>query len=107
MHEFVIEICTTLESQDQANELAKYCVESRLAACVQICPINSVYGWKGEVCESKEYLCTMKTTLTASTALKKAIYDKHPYDLPEILIRKTKASTEYANWVFTQTSCDR
>ena len=43
-----IQISTTTETKEQAQKIAQYLVETRLAACVQITgPITSIYRWKG------------------------------------------------------------
>ena len=41
---------TTWPNKDTAKSIAKLLVENRLAACVQIFPIESVYIWQDKVC---------------------------------------------------------
>lgn len=49
-------IVTTTETKQQAKEIAASLLTAKLAACVQLLPIESHYVWKGEVTESTETL---------------------------------------------------
>ncbi len=104
----IVEITTTLETMEQAQQLADALVKSRLAACVQIAgPIQSVYQWQGEICNSTEYRCTIKTTANLQARLFSAIREQHPYEVPEILVTKVSASSEaYGRWLQAQVSDD-
>ena len=49
MTEF-IQVSTTTETEQAAQDIAAALIEQRLAACVQVSgPIQSVYRWQGEV----------------------------------------------------------
>ena len=60
-------------------------IEGRLAACVQITPIESVYVWQGAVQQAGEFRLLFKTTSQAHAALVRLIAALHPYDLPAVL----------------------
>jgi periplasmic divalent cation tolerance protein len=100
-----IQISTTTETKEQAQEIAQYLVEEKLAACVQISgPIESTYRWKGKVETAKEYLCLIKTRTTLFKEVETAIKKLHPYETPEIIaISIIKGSKEYLNWLYTET----
>ena len=70
MAEF-IQITTTTETEEDARRIAHELVSRRCAACVQVVgPIKSVYRWQGNVEESTEWRCDVKTiTLLALLAL--------------------------------------
>ncbi len=104
MNPEIVEITTTVDSELAATTLAKQIVSARLAACVQIDgPLLSIYRWQGEVCEAKEWRCTMKTLGSASTKLIEFINQAHPYDVPEILLVEVDASSNaYAQWIAEQ-----
>ncbi|MEM7478284.1 MAG: divalent-cation tolerance protein CutA [Planctomycetota bacterium] len=98
----IVELTTTLETQDQAESIAKSIVESRLAACVQIAAIHSVYRWKNETCSGAEFRCSFKTTLQVLPKLKAALMTQHPYELPELVTSSLECSPEYQTWVESQ-----
>jgi len=50
MEDAYIVVLTTVGTKQFANDLAHSIVSARLAACVQMQAVQSVYRWKGEVC---------------------------------------------------------
>lgn len=101
----IVEITTTVESEPQANELARKLLGSKLAACIQVSgPIQSHYCWEGKVCETTEYRCVIKTVPAKQQATVDYLASEHPYDVPEILLVVKDANEAYENWAREQTS---
>jgi periplasmic divalent cation tolerance protein len=102
----VIQVFTTLDSQQAADNLGRTLVERRLAACAQVLgPISSTYWWEGAVESAEEWLCLIKTTWDAYGALEQAICESHPYDVPEILAVPVSAGhSAYLDWLRAQVS---
>ena len=100
----IVEVTTTVDSEQAASNLARQIVAARLAACVQIDgPLSSIYRWQGEICEAKEWRCTIKTLQIASAQLVDFIGEHHPYEVPEILvIHVHSAAAPYAQWMAEQ-----
>ena len=96
-----IQISTTTETKEQAQKIAQYLVETRLAACVQIAgPITSVYRWKGKVETASEWLCLIKTREELFEKVEAAIKKMHSYETPEIIaVPIVKGSKEYLIWL--------
>jgi len=96
-----IQISTTTETKKLAQKIAKYLVEQKLAACVQISgPIESTYRWKGNVETAIEWLCLIKTRTSLFKKVEAAIKKLHPYETPEIIATPiVKGSREYLNWL--------
>jgi periplasmic divalent cation tolerance protein len=96
-----IQISTTTETKEQAQKIAQYLVEQKLAACVQITgPIESTYRWKGKVENAQEWLCLIKTRDSLFKKVETAIKKLHPYETPEIIaVPINKGSKEYLNWL--------
>ena len=91
---------TTLPSRESAQALAREAVQRRLAACVQIQAIDSVYRWQGEVCEEAEWRLLLKTTQARQAALAALIAELHPYDLPALLSLPVQwAEPGFAAWI--------
>ncbi len=99
-------VITTVESQGDANQLAKAIIDKSLAACVQIDgPVTSHYRWSGEIQCTQEYRLTFKSTNAAWPALKEALVKQHPYDEPQIIKLAVTDSTDgYRDWVIDQTT---
>lgn len=69
-----------------ADALARALVDDGIAACVNIVPqVRSVYRWKGQVCADEEALLLIKHRASSFEALRQAVLERHPYELPEII----------------------
>ncbi|GBC74201.1 Divalent-cation tolerance protein CutA [archaeon HR05] len=87
---------------DEANALkaARGAVDSRLAACVNIAKIRSIYRWEGKVEDAEEYLALFKTTEDSLPRLKEFISSTHPYKVPEMVsIAMDSVSERYMAWM--------
>ncbi|PKN51809.1 MAG: cytochrome C biogenesis protein CcdA [Deltaproteobacteria bacterium HGW-Deltaproteobacteria-13] len=100
-----IQISTTTETKEEAQKIAQYLVEQKLAACVQICgPIESTYRWKGKIETANEWLCLIKTREDLFNKVEAAIKKLHSYETPEIIaVPIVKGSNEYLNWLDDET----
>lgn len=96
-----IQISTTTDTREEAQKIARYLVDQKLAACVQITgPIESTYRWKGKVETAAEWLCLIKTRDSFFKKVEAAIKKLHSYETPEIIaIPIVKGSREYLQWL--------
>lgn len=95
---------TSIDTQERARALAHALVEARLAACVQILPVHSVYRWEERVCGEPEHLLLIKTRSTCYAALQAFVLEHHPYSTPEILRTPvTDGAAPYLQWIHAQT----
>jgi periplasmic divalent cation tolerance protein len=96
----LLAVHTTVADLEDAHAIARSLVERRLAACAQIEPIESVYVWKGDVQQEREFRIVVKTTAARYGAVEAAIRALHPYELPAIYALPTEhAFAPYAAWV--------
>ena len=100
MSEAVI-VLTTVAGGADARSLAHALVEARVAACVNIVDrIHSVYRWEGRVAEDAEQLLIIKTSAERVTALREALFARHPYDVPEFVVLPIAAMSDaYGAWL--------
>lgn len=95
--------CMTMVSvatKEQASTISKYLVANRLATCVQITKINSVYVWDGECQEDDEFLLLIKTEKSKFPEIEEAVQRLHDYDVPEIIcLDITDGSHDYLAWI--------
>ncbi len=93
-------IQTTVGSDAEARMLAQQLVHEKLAACVQIHPISSVYVWQGETQDEAEFLLLIKTKADLYSQLEKLLLEHHPYETPEIIrVPIEGGSEEYLGWM--------
>lgn len=92
--------------QTEAKKLARKVVEERAGACVQILPsIESVYHWKGEICEGEEALLLIKTESDAIQELMDLLIAHHPYTTPEVMavrVVEGECTEGYRNWLLEE-----
>jgi len=93
-------IKTTFPDKDSAKSAAKLIVERRLAACVQLLPIESVYSWQGEICDESEVLLLIKTRAERFGEVAEFIKQIHTYEVPEIVqVPIVGGLGEYLLWI--------
>jgi periplasmic divalent cation tolerance protein len=80
-------LLTNAPDRETAVTIARFLVEKRLAACVNmLAGSHSVYRWNGRVEEAEEIPLLIKTTAARYTEVEQAIRTMHPYDLPELIV---------------------
>ena len=95
-----IAVLTTTDREEDGKAIARALVERKLAACVQISAIESIYTWEGEAEESAEFRLLIKTTSERYPEVEAAIRELHTYDLPAIVgFRMEFAFEQFADWV--------
>ncbi len=86
---------------DKGEEIARYLVEHKLAACVNIVPaVKSIYWWQGKVEEDSESLLIVKTSSEKVGELIEKVRQIHPYSVPEIVsMRIEEGNPDYLKWI--------
>jgi periplasmic divalent cation tolerance protein len=75
-------------------------VQTKLAACVNLFPIQSTYWWQGKVEKSSEFGAFIKTKRHNFEKVKRIILKNHSYDVPCVVEIPIKcASKKYAQWL--------
>nr|WP_297085524.1 divalent-cation tolerance protein CutA [Thermoleptolyngbya sp. C42_A2020_037] len=93
-------VLTTAASRTEAEAIARALVAERLAACVSLFPVHSVYTWQNTLEQQDEWQLVIKTDLTLFPDLETKIRELHSYDVPEILALPIAAgSADYLNWL--------
>ena len=93
-------IITTCPDKECSKKIAWILVDRRLAACVQILPIESIYVWQGKVCEDSEVALFIKSKPDLFEKVAAAIAESHPYELPEIIqLPITDGLPGYLRWI--------
>ena len=98
-------IVSTFPSKQSVTSIANQIVKKKLAACVNITKISSIYTWKGKIVNQDEYLALFKTTKKNQLTLKKELEKLHPYDVAEIAeINVESINQPYMKWLVDSTN---
>ena len=101
-------IMTAAESEDEAHRLAEGLVTGKLAACVQIAAVASVYTWREQIEKTPEFLLLIKTTAERAAEAQAYITANHSYEVPEITqIDIDSASPAYLAWMLGATGAEQ
>lgn len=93
-------IYITASSKDEAEKIAKALLEDRLAACVNIFPINSMFWWEGKIENANEYAMIVKTTAEKFAEIRKKVKELHSYKVPCICeIPISRGLREFLDWI--------
>lgn len=104
MNEEYCMVVTTIPGMEEAEQLAEGILNNRLAACVQMTGIRSLFLWE-EMQREAEVLLLIKTTVSRYSDLESYISEYHPYDVPEIIrIPVTAGLSGYLDWLRTSTA---
>ncbi len=93
-------VLVTAGSQAEGEAIARALVTAKLAACVNILPMQSLYTWQGDLCQEPEWQLLIKTDLDCFEALAAKVRELHTYELPEILaLPIATGSSAYLEWL--------
>ena len=90
---------TTESSNANALRMAKLLIQNKLAACVSIKQIFSIYIWDDDIEETKEFEITIKSKLEFKDSLIDFINKNSTYDVPQIIYKKYYSELKYYDWV--------
>ena len=93
-------IISTCADRESAKEIAGLLVKRRLAACVQLFPIESIYVWEDEVKSGAEIALLIKSKASLFDKIAALIRENHEYEVPEIIsVPITDGLPEYLKWI--------
>ena len=84
----VLVIITTESSNANALRMAKLLIQNKLAACVSIKQIFSIYEWDEDIEETKEFELTIKSKPEFKDDLIDFLHKISTYDVPQIIYAK-------------------
>ena len=90
---------TTESSNANALRMAKLLIQKKLAACVSIKQIFSIYQWNDDLEETKEFEITIKSKLEFKNNLIEFLNKNSTYDVPQIMYKIYHAEMKYHDWL--------
>ena len=95
----ILVIIATESSKTNAVRMAKLLIKEKLAACVSIKQIFSVYEWDDDIQETKEFEITIKSKPELKDDLIDFLHKISTYDVPQIIYKKYHAEIKYFDWL--------
>ncbi len=101
-------VLVTAPSREVADAIATTLVQEKLAACVNLMPVTSIYTWEKQLHQDDEWQLIIKTELDHFSDLESRVLVLHPYDVPEIVAVPLSAGTPaYLSWITAQMNSTR
>nr|WP_269746411.1 divalent cation tolerance protein CutA [Methanosarcina lacustris] len=94
----------TTGDMKNASEIARELVSRRLAACVNMFPISSIYRWNEQIAEQNVIAMFVKTDSSCLNEIIEVVKSLHTYDLPAIEFWEIEGEQEYLDWVHVNSS---
>ena len=90
---------TTESNKTNALRMAKLLIQKKLAACVSIKQIFSIYKWDDDIEETKEFEITIKSKPEFKDYLIDFLNKISSYDVPQIIYKKYSSEKKYYDWI--------
>ena len=93
-------IKTTLPESMNDEEVASFShalIEAG-AACIQHHKVTSTYKWEDEMKSESEWSIQIKVSKHGKQAVADLLTESHPYDVPQIIMKKWETSDDYFAW---------
>jgi len=96
-------IYTTCRDVEQAKDLGERIMKARVAACVNIWPIESIYWGNGELIKDKEAVLIIKTQEKKLAEIEEFLRKYHTYSTPFVAgVHIDRINIDYQNWANQQ-----
>ena len=90
---------TTESNKKNALRVAKLLIQKKLAACVSIKQIFSIYEWDDDIEETKEFEITIKSKPEFKDDLIDYLHEISTYDVPQIIFKNYESEIKYFDWL--------
>ena len=95
----VLLLITTEQNKKKAKKIAKLLLKKKLAACVSLKDIYSIYEWEGKVEDVREVELILKSKPELKNDLIIFLEKTLSYDVPQILYKKFRSEKNYIKWI--------
>ena len=97
----ILFMITTESDKKNALRVAKLLIQKKLAACVSIKQIISIYEWDDDIKETKEFEITIKSKPEFKDDLIHFLHKISSYDVPQIIYKNYESEIKYFDWLNT------
>ena len=95
----VLVMITTESNKKNALRVAKLLIQKKLAACVSMKQVFSIYEWNDDIEETKEFEITIKSKPEFKDDLIDFLHKFSTYDIPQIIYKKYNSEMKYCEWM--------
>ena len=95
----VLLMITTINNKKEAKKIAKLLLKKKLAACVCLKNIYSIYEWEGKIEKVNEFEIIIKSKPELKNALIVFLQKISSYDVPQIIYKRFNSEKKYKSWV--------
>tara|TARA_B100000965_G_C19502602_1_gene718156 strand:+ start:514 stop:828 length:315 start_codon:yes stop_codon:yes gene_type:complete len=95
----VLLLKTTESNKKTAKKIAKLLIKKKLAACVSLKEINSIYKWEGKIEDVNEVEILIKSKPELKNTLIIFLEKTISYEVPQIIYKKFGSEKKYINWI--------
>jgi periplasmic divalent cation tolerance protein len=93
-------ILTTVASEARGKAIAETLLVEKLAACINIFPVESFYTWQDKINRDREWQLIIKTRLNLLAEIIAKIQSIHDYEVPEIIVLPiVDGASSYLGWL--------
>ena len=92
-------LITTESNEEIAKSIGRLLIKNKLAACVSIKRIYSIYKWEGVIEENNEFEIIIKTKPELKNELIKFLQKKSSYEVPQIVYNTFYSESKYHDWL--------
>ena len=96
----VLLLLATEYDKKAAKKIAVLLLKKKLAACVSLKDINSIYEWEGKIEEVNEVEITIKSKPELKKNLMVFLQKITSYEVPQIIYKKFNSEKKYMNWIY-------
>ena len=90
---------TTESSEKNALRIGELLIQKKLAACVSIKQIFSIYEWEKNIERTKEFEITIKSKPELKNNLIDFLKKISTYDVPQIIYKSYDSEMKYYDWL--------
>ena len=95
----VLVMITTESSEKNALRIGELLIQEKLAACVSIKQIFSIYEWENNIERTKEFEITIKSKPELKNNLIVFLNKISTYDVPQIIYKNYHSEMKYYDWL--------
>ncbi len=100
----MIDVYIPCRDEEEARRISLHLLEKRLIACSNIWPVNSLYIWKGQPADEKEFVILAKTADEKYPEIIVETEKLHSYEVPGITKFNIEANEAYGKWLRKEVS---
>jgi periplasmic divalent cation tolerance protein len=94
----------TAKDEEEANRIGQALVGEKLAACVNIHPIRSIFRWQGKISQEDEMAILAKTRAELVDEVMSRVKELHSYEVPCIIVLPLeKGNPDFLEWISQST----